>query len=132
MSRWSFAVSGLHYNPTLRIRQKLCWSTFGFGVYAIGMIVLFQTGAAVAVPGTAGVLGFLLFRDITPSIRFSSRFYWVRLIGLIYHLYTVYAAKVAMLFLITYAKILENTARNWNLRFALRFGMSRKSSKNLQ
>jgi hypothetical protein len=123
MSRWNLGVVIVNYHPFAEIRKEIWWTLGWLFVYFTSLISFYVWDLVPAVKGTADVLGVLLLRPFILDVRISEHFYLVRIFGLAFHLYAVYAARSLTLLVLLYCKFLENFARNWNLRFCYRFGM---------
>jgi hypothetical protein len=127
MSRWNRGLVIVNYYPFDEIRKEIWWTIGWLFVYSTSLILCFIYDWVPAVRGMSDMLGVLLVRSLMIDVRISEHFYLIRILGLVFHLYAVYAARVVTLWVLLYCKFLENFARKWNLRFCYRFGM-RKSN----
>jgi hypothetical protein len=123
MSRWNRGIVIVNYYPFDEIRKEIWWTLGWLFFYFASLITCFIYNWVPAVRGMSDVLGVFLLRPFMIDVRISEHFYLVRIFGLAFHLYAVYASRSLTLLVLLYCKFLENLARKWNLRFCYRFGM---------
>jgi len=125
MSRWNLCLITIKFDNVVHgIKRMILRELIVTSVYFFSIFVVF---AADIIPGIGhgfGIISITLFHSSVHEVRLSPSFVAFEFIGFFVHMYSVVSSRLYMLLVMTYSKVLENTARRWNLRLAYRLQKS--------